>query len=265
MNDGMSDETTKHPSPRHLSEDRLVLHLLGDGDPSEDEHLASCDVCRAEQQDLRETLALVDGAPIPARDETYGAEVWRRIAPRIEAAGRPVWAAARREPVGWHAWWQGLMQPRGWAMAAAMSALLLVGFLAGRYWPVPSQPIPGAAKERILLVAVGDHLERAQMMLVELLNSDDVADTQQRAEQLVSDNRLYRQASAGAGDAATAALLDELERVLLDIAHRPSLTHDELEQVRRSIESKGILFRVKVIGSQVREREKTAAPARGDT
>jgi hypothetical protein len=151
-----------------------------------------------------------------------------------------------------------------------MAGLLLVAFLAGRHWPLPSEPISGAARERILLVAVGDHLERAQMMLVELVNLDeikssgapiDIAPAQRRAEDLVAANRLYRQASAGAGDAATAAVLDELERVLLDIAHRPSsLGPDELDQLRREIASGGILFKVKIIGSQVREREKAAAP-----
>ncbi len=53
-------------------------------------------------------------------------------------------------------------------------------------------------RERILLSDVGDHLDRSQMALVELVSSDDntsmdMAGERSRAEQLVADNRLYRQ------------------------------------------------------------------------
>ena len=47
------------------------------------------------------------------------------------------------------------------------------------------------------------------------------------------------------GDAAMASVLDELERVLVDIAASPStLSQEDLDQVRRRIESKGLLFKV---------------------
>ena len=56
--------------------------------------------------------------------------------------------------------------------------------------------------DRILLVAVGDHLERSQMVLVELMNATpgeslDISSQQQVAEDLVSENRLV-QANGGA-------------------------------------------------------------------
>ena len=106
------------------------------------------------------------------------------------------------------------------------------------------------------------------MMLVELINASDgqevdLSAQQQKARQLVVDNRLYRQTAAGAGDAAVAGVLDELERLLLDIAHSPSsVTKTEMEELRRRVEAQGLLFRIRVIGSQVREREKAAARSR---
>jgi hypothetical protein len=57
---------------------------------------------------------------------------------------------------------------------------VVVAFVAGRWSgaPVPA-PTPDAvasvAPERVLLVAVGDHLDRSQMVLVELLNADPSA------------------------------------------------------------------------------------------
>jgi len=86
----------------------------------------------------------------------------------------------------------------------------------------------------------------------------DIRAEQSRAEELVTANRLYRQTATTLGDAAMASVLDDLERVLLEIARSPSeISSQELVALQRRIESKGILFKVRVVGSQVREREKT--------
>ena len=121
------------------------------------------------------------------------------------------------------------------------------------------------ARERVLLVAVGDHLERSQMILIELANAGapknghlDITYEQHAAEDLLESNRLYRQTAASSGDTATAALLEDLERVLLEIAHSPSaVSAKQLDQLRREIEDRGILFKVKVFGSQVEHEVET--------
>ena len=52
----------------------------------------------------------------------------------------------------------------------------------------------------------------------------------------------------------TAALLEELERTLLDIAHSPSeVSAHQLEDLRKQIEDRGILFKVKVFGSRMEQ------------
>ena len=88
------------------------------------------------------------------------------------------------------------------------------------------------------------------MVLVELVSAGDtrgdvnISSEQARAEQLVAANRLYRQTALRTGDTAMASLLDELERMLVDIAASPStLSQADLDQVRSRIESKGLLFR----------------------
>ena len=123
-------------------------------------------------------------------------------------------------------------------------------------------------RERILLVDLGEHLDRSQMVLVELVSAPlndpsggnvDISLEQSRAEQLVSANRLYRQTALSTGDAAMASVLDELERVLVDIAASPStVTQEDLDSVRRRIESKELLFKVRVVSSQVRDRQRAA-------
>jgi hypothetical protein len=245
---------------QHLSEEQLVLYHYGEeaGRAVIEEHLAACDVCRASYQGLQDVLAAVEAAPVPEPLEPYGALVWQRVAPRL-----PKRAGSR---------WGGIFAWRRWAAAGAMAALVVAAFLAGRFWP-RSGPRGGAqqaaaeassVRERILLVAVGDHLERSQMVLIELANARghgpvDISAEQQRAEDLLDSNRLYRQTATSAGDASLASVLDDLERVLLEIAHSPSqISSQQLDELRRRIESQGILFKVRVIGSNVRAREQEA-------
>jgi len=59
-----------------------------------------------------------------------------------------------------------------------------------------------------------------------------------------------------------ASTLDELERVLLDIANSPDeVTPAQFESLQKRIESKGILFKVRVVNQDLREREKAARPS----
>ena len=50
----------------------------------------------------------------------------------------------------------------------------------------------------------------------------DISAQQEWAEELVGENRLYRQTVVRSGEPGLASLLDELERLLVEVAHRPS-------------------------------------------
>lgn len=83
------------------------------------------------------------------------------------------------------------------------------------------------------------------------------------AEQLLAANRLYRHAAASTGNVAMSDLLDELERVLVEVAAAPGrLTAEELGGVRKQIEARGLLFKVRIVSSEVRERQKEAIEKR---
>lgn len=241
---------------KHLDEEDLILYYYGEQSAGVEEHLGECEACRNSYHTLQHVLNSVDSLRVPERAADYEAQVWRAVESRLP----------RRRSFGprWFTW-------RPLLAAAAMAGLLIAAFLAGRNWQrTSSKPAVATAdsqvRERVLMVAVGDHLERSQTVLVELANAGtprsgpvDISYEQRAAQDLVESNRLYRQTAASAGDDATANLLDELERVLLDIAHSPSeVSAKQLEDLRKEIESRGILFKVKVFGSEVEQRQ--AAP-----
>ena len=167
-----------------------------------------------------------------------------------------------------HSLWPRL----GWAFATA--ALVVLAFFIGRFVhqrdeqiasqqvaPVTARPAsinPAEVRERVLLIAVGDHLERSQMVLVELAHAEthgqlDISAERQLADDLVASNRLYRQTAQQMGHENVATLLDDLERVLVEVARGPStVSMRQLADIQQRIESQGILFKVKVIGSEIR-------------
>jgi hypothetical protein len=242
----------------HISEDEFVLFYYGEAADaaSLEHHLSVCESCRSELRALQLVLNTVDTAPVPERLADYGQAVWKRIEPRLAARGR-------RSIQQW------------WIWAPVMGALLVGAFLAGSLWQ--RRGVPAVAKnqnsqqirERILLVAVGDHLERSQMVLAELAHAPDgkgefnISSERRIAEDLLDDNRLYRLTARTTGDNSMASVLDDLERVLLEIAHSPSeISGEQLKDLRAQIESRGLLFKVRVLGTQARHAE-THSPDRG--
>jgi hypothetical protein len=237
----------------HISEEQLVLLYYGEAGNAEpiDSHLSQCEHCRAEYRALQTVLNTVDTAPVPDRGADYGNEVWRRIERRVGA----------RRNMRWLSWWI-------WAPAA--TAMLVLAFWAGRitHHPETTNTVAsGQVRERILLVAVGDHLERSQMVLAEISNAKeghgkiDISDQQSMAEDLLDSNRLYRQTANTTGDTAVANVLDDLERVLLEIANSPKeIDRGQLDELREQIKDRGLLFKIRVIGSKVRQEESAPAP-----
>jgi hypothetical protein len=268
----------------HISEEQLVLFYYGEsGESAEvdshdvESHLEQCEACRSEFRALQLLLNTVNSAPVPERGPEYGSMVWKRIEKQVGRGSRRMF--------------------QWWIWAPAMAALVMVSFMAGRLshravgpettvatnaTPNGSSSAANAAnkasaanaanskfRERILLVAVGDHLERSQMILAELTNAPngqgklDITDERQTAADLLEDNRLYRQTARSTGDTAVASVLDDLERVLMEIANSPTqVSNVQLDDLRQQIENRGLLFKVRVLGSRVREQENKPAPER---
>jgi hypothetical protein len=142
--------------------------------------------------------------------------------------------------------------------------------VAGQFTSQPAAPTRSAAADpvgdRVLLVDLSDHLDRTETALVEFVSGTDgrdLASGRARVEDLVAANRLYRRTAAVAGDQGVADVLDELERVLIEIAGAaPEASTDDLDVMRRRIDTRGLLFKVRVMREQLQERAKEPVTVR---
>ena len=257
---------------KHLSDEQLIALYYGDATRAEaiKEHLRSCAACRENFQALQHTLAAFKNAPVPERDADYGSQVWYAISQRLDAPQR----VSSPQRVSWF----GI---RRLAAVGALAAVVVLAFFAGRYWPrKPIQTVaanPAQIRRGVLLVAVSDHLDHAQMVLMELVNADgdgasqgrapasvNIATEQARAQELLVSNRLYEQTAQQTGDAEIENILNTLEPVLLEIAHSPDeISSQQFQQIQDRIRSAGILFKVRVVSSDVRDKERSLARRNG--
>lgn len=250
----------------HITEEDLVSLALDEA-PDDlraeaDRHLPACAACAAAMEEIRATLGVATAAlEVPEKGDEYGAEVWAAIESRLPSREQRLPA---RAVVRWRPW------------LAAAAALLLA---AGSYWlgrqsattspttgvgptatnvPSPAAPASGI-RERVVLTALGEHLDRTERTLVELINSDpgaqvDISAEQAWARDLLEANRIYRQ-STGAQAPALSQVLEDLEPVLMEIANSPSrLTSEEFETLRARIDARSLVFKVRVTGAGVRAR-----------
>lgn len=260
---------------KHYGEDELILYYYGEGRKRAriEKHLDECAACQAVYREISGTLAIVGEPDLPERGDQYGLEVWQRIRHKLPApGGRGPWSELDQP------WWMTWFRGERLMVASAVAMLVLAAFVAGRYLPrqpiapapaTGTAPVPAGVsaateqRQRILLTSVADHLDRSERVLTDIMNTTDHTDisTEQRwAEDLLTTSRLYRQDAVDIGEQSVASVLDDLERSLLEIVHSPSrISAADLEQIRRRIDAAALLFKVRVLGDQLRQRE--SAPA----
>jgi hypothetical protein len=133
------------------------------------------------------------------------------------------------------------------------------------------------ARRRILLISVADHLDSSARVLTDIMNASsrgDISAEQRWANDLLTTSRLYRQDAIEEGEPSIASVLDDLERSLLEIVHsgseasappstgsrkaaasRKARSNADLDEIRRRIDGTALLFKVRVMSNELRERE----------
>jgi hypothetical protein len=244
----MNGISVNHTGSGHISEEDLVLlYYKEPGVPAATRaHVLECPQCAAAAEGLARTLNACNEWLPPEPEAEFGRSVWAQIAPRMEARRRPLFS-------GWF---------KVAVAVAATAALLVVAFVAGRASRTSTPSITAGlsrqARERILAISLADHLDRAQMLLTEISNAADTdvsqfEDNRLRAQDLVDEGRLMRQTVAASGESATLSLLDEVERFMLEVANAPEqMTPDDVRELRGRIGSGSLLFKVRIIESNLR-------------
>ena len=238
---------------KHLNEAELIEHYYDEsaGPADCERHLKACAACAKHFAELRRDLDGVKPLLSPVRGEDYGEQVWQSIRGSLAVYQKPDRS------------WIRLWRPLGWAAACAL--LIAVAFVAGRQWErkqttsVAVTPDP-QARQRVVVVVLGDHLDRSERLLVELnhAGSNDMPAMPLRGEarELLANNRLVRQSALRAGDLNVEASLDRLERLLVELANQPDEPNErDLNRLRQQMNTDGLLFDIRILRSRVGSRD----------
>ena len=195
-----------------------------------------------EERDLQPLIGPIEREISHEPDAGFEARMWRRLEPQLPASGAATPHAQRP----------------GWWLATAAS-IAIAAFAAGRYSAPVTAPQPGDAgppAQRVLLIDLGSHLDLAEMTLVEFETMPVVnATVRARAEDLIDANRLYRATAMTTGDQGVAGVLDELERVLIEIATAPPGDGSgDLTDLRARIGSGGLVLKLRVVRDVLQDR-----------
>lgn len=248
----------------HPTEDDLVLLFYGDAGTDAEQnltaHVQTCDACRSVWQEITASLNAVDGAGIPEPPPDFERVMWAKV--QREIGDLPVAAP----------WWA----PRTWLPIASLAAVVLAVVIGLQFTPGTTTVTPDATlattsqPERALLIAMDEHLERSELLLVEVMNADfgpaGGADAirlgfeMAAADDLLLSSRLYKQTAAHTGNIELASMLEDLERVLVEIARGPEeLKREDLDALQTRIADDDLLFKVRVVNDEIRKRQQAIA------
>ena len=248
---------------KHLGDDELVELYYGEGTGESSAHLEACRECSAQYARFKRSLDAIDSAEVPQRNADYGDHIWEALQPQL--------IPYPKKTEGWRHWthWRAAILLAGCAM------LLAAVFLGGRYWERITTKkntiaVNPQATQRVVLVVLTDHLDRSERLLVALEHAGskdrtDDAQLHSEARELLAPNQLYRVTANNAGDPELAGALDRLEGVLAEIANDPNLSAADIKRVREDMNTKGILFEIRVLRARSSDQDSDLRAAKGAT
>jgi hypothetical protein len=236
----------------HPNDDELILHFYGEHAPADrariDAHLGSCAECQGLWDEIGRTLTVAGDADVPEPPAHFERVMWARVSAALPPRTSP-WS------------WRALVP------LTSFGALALALAIGGRpSAPPASQPAVEAAdatlssdtealeaRERALFTALDGHLAQTEMLLIELMNgpnrgASDFEFARTTADDLVASGRLYRATAESTGHRRVAAMLEDLEPVLVEVARSSEQVDSAtVQSLRERISDDGLLFKVRSV------------------
>lgn len=250
---------------KNITDEDLILLYYGEHEDAElAQKVAGSAELSARFEQLSAELKLADSYAAPQRGDDYGSEVWQRSAPQLDNEST--------ENTGWlKTWWTGLSRPNV-CLAGALSFVLVaaLAFMLGRNGGVEPQADPVANtgdptgitapavanvdSSQLLAHSVSSHLEQVNLMLTQFANSPvSLANESKYATDVLVANRLYRQAAMNQGNRQLAAVLTELEPLLIEMAYEAQKNSPATRERMQEEVKNGLLFKVRVMNNQLRQ------------
>jgi hypothetical protein len=234
----------------HLSEEELVLHYYGDSEAESRRHLAQCEECMTEFRTIEAFLRDLPEFEVPEPGPGWTNALWGRIEPELSPT---VGLLTRMGNWG-----------RTLAAAACLVLLIAVAFLAGRYWGFENRVDRASSStrptERMLALVLQDHLDRSQILLLELAHYDEnpgetVGQLREEARDLLSANRIYRRAAEDSGSDFIEQTLENLERTLLQVANvPPDLPDGDFRLLLTRLDTRDLLMSIQLVRREITEK-----------
>jgi hypothetical protein len=251
---------------RKITDEDLTLLFYGEHeDPALAARVAESERLSARYDALCAELKLADAYVPPQRGDDYGAEVWQRISPELDAV------PAKRDSL-LKSWLATISQPR-FSLAGALSMVLVaaLAFTLGRNAGHEVNSAPGETgngtgitlasidSDRLLTHSVSTHLEQVNLVLTQFANTTETSGGEAGyATDMLIANRLYRQAAVAQGKHKLAAFLADIEPLLIELAYEAqSGSPATRERMQKEVKD-GLLFRIRVMNSQLKKPEISA-------
>jgi len=243
--------------------------------PAIKEHLAMCDECRREFEDVQKILAGAE-AVRGEMDKAMASVDWEALSERIADAA---WEGARSAPAGKRdrkrkGFWSALAQPRLRPVFAGVLGGLLIGSLATSILlkrgpaALPKVGTYAASGEFIDQVEFQmakretiDYLEKSEYVILDLVQSPlerttprDPAAASDRIKSLLSQKRYFNAKLDDGGMAKAREICDQIEMLFLELSQiSDSATAAEASKIQKFVEDKQLLLKIRLLKKELKE------------
>jgi hypothetical protein len=224
-----------------------------------DRHLARCPACSRLREAMAATVRKFDVRPAPEAPPEFWERYWERLERRMAAEAGAEGDMARRGAAPFRRR-RTFLAPR-WAYGLAGAVILLaLGIFIGReLTPPPAPPavtahaVPQGAAPLTLRAA--HYLRRSRVVILAVVNADPRTEDpfglnlplQKKTSEALRTEAAALKKELGGSDRRLERLLSDLETILLQIANlKPDPDSADIEIIRAGVESRDILFKIKL-------------------